>query len=143
MDETSLEMLFFSLFRMLLFTERLKAFPSLRVLQGRTLRKELQLAVVNSEYPACHFYRTYYDDTFLYRQEIPCVEANLQILAVCFMEKVCLCILLFFHNLSRIFFSSFLAPFSCCHLLFTPLDEALTEPTTRTKEKSVCRYLIF
>lgn len=137
MDETSLEMLFFSLFRMLLFTERLKAFPSLRVLQGRTLRKELQLAVVNSEYPACHFYRTYYDDTFLYHQEIPCVEANLQILAVCFMEKVCLCILLFFHNLSWGFFSSFLAPFSCCHLLFTPLDEALTQSQPQERKRNL------
>lgn len=132
MDETSLEMLFFSLFRMLLFTERLKAFPSLRVLQGRTLRKELQLAVVNSEYPACHFYRTYYDDTFLYRQEIPCVEANLQILAVCFMEKVCLCILLFFHDLSRGFFPLFLLP-SHAATFSSPL---LMKPSPRANHKN-------
>lgn len=127
--ETSLEMLF-----LLPFPEGCNPSP-LGVLQGRTLRKELQLAVVNSEQPACRFYRTEYDDTFLYHQEIPCVEANLQIVAVCFMEKIYLCILFSFHNFKLVSFSSFLAPFLCCHLLFTPLP---SPRASHKNEREIC-----
>lgn len=112
------------------FSERLKPFPS----QGFAGKDTEERATAGCSKPrvAClSFYRTWYDDTFLYHQEIPCVEASLQNLAVCFMEKIYLCLLFFFHHFKLLSFFSFPASFSCCHLLFTPLDEALNQKNER------------